>query len=474
MGKIFIKSSVFFVLLLLTLFGLNSLFLKKDLLRANNIYLLPEEECVDILFLGSSHVFSSIDVKYLNRKTNSNSFILATPAQCVGHSLFLFQEFLKYKKPKVVFFEAYSLRNRFGDNLFHRHAAIDGVNLSIDKILKVYDWYLQDSTLDISQSVDLVFPILAYHERWNGELAKEDFKYFSKREVSYGSQIPPAGAKNFISDSTYYFNYRIDTVKSVEPLPSDVLSDFMSIKKLCDENKIRLVVFSTPYLVHSGYSVERQKRTLNYMENVLYKDSIDILNFNLLYDELALNDKCFYDHHHLNSLGAAEQNVFLANWIEDRFSSLLPKRDVTPDWMFYLKGDKEEVVNEIRDLGDDEEKYPLEKAALLKISNKYYLVCDLNDSIDENAFRRSVNSNERLRLMIHLHVEGNPKFGNSDCKPEVKSFEGNKFIFTEVVTSSGFEMFDFVQFAFFDSKGRKKMYRIINKEVTITGEAFKL
>ncbi|MCB0745128.1 MAG: hypothetical protein KDC67_14565, partial [Ignavibacteriae bacterium] len=445
-------------------------FLKKELLRTHNMYLLEEEN--DILFVGSSHVFATIDIDYIEQKTNSNAFLLATPSQNISQSYHLIKEFLNHKTPKVIFLETYSLKEYAGGD-FESHAAYDGMRLSKTKVEAAYDASFNDSIKDLYSFTNLLIPFYKYHDRWNGELTEQDFKYFQNATLNKGSEIPPVNSEFTPTD---FLDYTLSKITEKTALSANIEKRLNDIIAMCDERQIKLVLFSTPYLAHSGYSLENQRKNINYLKDKLNNSAINYLDFNLLYEEININYTDFVDNHHLNYKGAQKVNKYLGDWIVSNYKSDLPNRESEGlVYKYFNKMLTDEIVLQKETHFQTQDSIFIENIAILKKSNDYYIIVDLNDDLNLTKFNEAVYV-DSFMMMVHLYPEEKDldkipsklDFLNHDFKPNVLDINGNKFLFSKLEnkTTSEISFYKYANFTFYsNSKGRGNVLTLFDLDL---------
>ena len=472
MIKLVLKIILITIIILGVSYLSSSIFLKKELLRAHNMYLLEDEN--DILFVGSSHVFTAVDVNYLENKTNANVFLLATPSQNISQSYYLIKEFLKHKKPKLLFLETYSLKEYVGDD-FVSHSAYDGIKLSKTKIEAAYDASFHDSINDLYTFSSLIIPLFKYHNRWNGDLTKQDFEYFDNTVLNKGSEIPTANSE-FTPTDLEFIDYNLSKINEKTVLNPDIESKLKAIIQLCAQNNIKLVLFSTPYLAHHGYSVGNQIKNINYLKSIIKNDHVKYLDFNLLYKEIDISYSDYIDSHHLNYNGAKKVNAYLGEWIIKNHKIDLPNRESEQLWYKYFdKKLTNEVVFEKETQFSTHDSLYIEKIILLKKDDKSYIIVDLNDDLNIEKFNDQVSS-DVLRMMAHFYPDekdvdkiiSKEEFINQDFKPTIMDFKGNKFLFSKLEnkTSSEISFYKFANFTFYTaSKGRGNVLTLFDLKI---------
>jgi len=75
----------------------------------NSFYKFTKDNNVDVLLLGSSHLYSGINPKNLSATLGVNAFILASPGTNIIDTYYSLKESIKKTKPKLVIIETYGI-----------------------------------------------------------------------------------------------------------------------------------------------------------------------------------------------------------------------------------------------------------------------------------------------------------------------------------------------------------------------------
>lgn len=466
MKTLIIKLFIITGLVLGISFAAGFVFSKKELLRSYNMYLLEED--VDIVFVGSSHVFTSINTDILDENTYSNNFILATPSQNISQSYYLIKEFIEQKTPKVIFLETYSFKDYIGND-FVNHAAYDGLKLSMNKIQAAKEASFNDSVISLSRFTNLIIPFYKYHNRWNGEITENDFNYFEKVQLNKGSEIP-TGKNKFKETEVDFMDHSLGTITEKKPLATHIDNKLSDIINLCKSNNIKLVLFSTPYLAHHGFSVKDEVKTMNFIKKKYGKDGIYYLDFNTKYKDLGISYDDFKDNHHLNSQGAEKINNHMVTWINSNLKNSIPNRQSEKIWYRYVKHQMtdSQILFEKTANFTTHENVIIEKIAFVTDDNNQYIIVDVNDDI-ENASLFNNDTSGNLRMMVHLYpkkedlaklTNSNNRFLNQDFKPTIINLDGNKLIYAKLKDTPKLTHYDWGNFTFYNTKGRGEVLTI--------------
>ncbi|WP_294660531.1 hypothetical protein [uncultured Fusobacterium sp.] len=136
-----ILKGIFFILIFIFLFQkLNFMFRPYNIRikRWEAFYKIPKNE-LDIVFLGSSHSYTTYYPDMIDSGLKINSFNMASNSQQIDQLYFNLKEILKYQKPKIVFVELFSLagdsKNNEGNWFVYDN--LDGQKFSLNKLKTV-------------------------------------------------------------------------------------------------------------------------------------------------------------------------------------------------------------------------------------------------------------------------------------------------------------------------------------------------
>lgn len=270
-----------------------------------------EKNTVDVLVLGSSHGYSSVQPNVLWHEQGITSFSLCSHGQSVASSYYILQEALKYQKPKVVLFESYYI---FLDKKFTSEArlrqAFDGIHLDKIKFDMIEDFLSGDgNAVDIKDKLSYYIPFIKYHSRWQS-LKNHDFnkKYYLKGVVQKYKTVPiqDPGVPDTMGD-----------------IPQVSLTYFEKIRELCEKENIPLVVFAAPYGIPEGENQgegSRNRMSLNNtFEVYLAERGIPFLYYQKMPEAGIDFATDFRNTTHMNSFGAAKISGNLGEYLMENY-----------------------------------------------------------------------------------------------------------------------------------------------------------
>ncbi|HOO29083.1 MAG TPA: hypothetical protein PLU43_11515, partial [Lachnospiraceae bacterium] len=131
-----------------------------------------EQLDTDIIFVGSSTVYSGVSPLILWEKYGYTSYDRSNSSQTIWISYYMIEDAIKCHKPKLVVLDIGFIKywDTYAEEPSNRKA-IDGMRFSKTKLACIGAAMDQDEKI-----TDYLFPILRFHSRWK-ELQPEDFLY---------------------------------------------------------------------------------------------------------------------------------------------------------------------------------------------------------------------------------------------------------------------------------------------------------
>ncbi len=136
-----------------------------------NFYKQPRDT-IDMIVLGSSHAYTSLNPYLIESKTNLKTYDFCTQQQPLWITYYYLKEALKYQHPKYIVLEAHMAvvgNNDYAEEQVNRDA-IDKMKFSTNKIDVI-----KNSVENKDDRVSYYLNIIKYHSRYK-ELNKIDIK----------------------------------------------------------------------------------------------------------------------------------------------------------------------------------------------------------------------------------------------------------------------------------------------------------
>lgn len=269
-----------------------------------------EDETIDILFMGNSHMYCGVNPVILNESLGLNTVVLGSSAQFMDLAYENLKVVLKYNKPKVIAFEASTLMGSSTDKVLNESQGFvfnnaDGINnfiykcMEISKILKPKDW-LQG-----------YFQLLRPTEMWNR------YKYVNqetKRDNVLGYK-----SRNIVTDEEFNLNeveeFYIEKYNEgyIEKIPEIHIQSFKDFLDLTKKENIPVYIIKVP----TGESNDRYIGNMNYIREMTKEyDNVNVIHdFTTDISSIGLEHDDFCDSGHLNRMGASKFTKYLVEKI---------------------------------------------------------------------------------------------------------------------------------------------------------------
>lgn len=302
--KNFIKIVLFSVVCFCVLNILfNILRLKLDEADTMKIFYEQPRDSVDVLALGSSHVFGSINPALLWEEYGISSFDLCAAGSNTTVSYYYLQEALKTQTPKVVILGINIVTDNieeFGSEVAYMWTG--SMKFSLNKINLIKNITAKDR-LDVI----LGFPIS--HTRLE-ELGAKDFLAYKGDEYH----------KGYKGNRIFWGNIKEEDIfeehtYNIGSIPEHTKETLDRIIKLSDEHNFKLILYVSPALrsqdeweAINGIELMAQERDITFLNS--YNDN-NIIGIDYLND---MNDK-----EHVNYLGNIKTTKYIGDYLDYHF-----------------------------------------------------------------------------------------------------------------------------------------------------------
>ncbi len=303
-------------------------------------------DSIDILFMGNSHAYNTFFPLIFDRKFKTKSFVMASGAQKLESSLYLFEkEVLSRKKlPELLVLEV-------------NHMNLEGYKNDNQKLgqYQVYDNSSLDwqsignlgSIFGRKNIVSSAFPVVRNHSNWtevNPFNSSYTFtnvnSYYKNGFVGFQRELKPNNLdgplRSEISNDGK-IELIVPKIAPYEiPLSTAAKRDLSEFIRLCKQNNIKLLVVTAPYFqILNGNTSE--------LANFLEQEEVTYLNITDSLSSLNLRLNDFANKGHLNFKGAKKVSNWLATQIENSFE--LAGREGTDSYEQYINRYSQTVLN---------------------------------------------------------------------------------------------------------------------------------
>lgn len=264
-------------------------------------YSKMETNSIDVLFLGSSQMYCSIDSEKLTKEYNLSSINLGAAAQPLLVTKFYFNQALKSQSPKVICLEVATAFNE-NTNISEDKIAwsYSPISPSIDKFNSLYEVF--DGNF-MRAFMYTYTPLFIYHERWNS-IKKSEIEYMISNRI-LNSTIANRGyvrRDNIEKQSISFFQ----ETGEKKTMPKESMEAIIYMKNHCDEKNIKLLLFKSPNSTWGKNESESIKQFVN-------KNGIDFIDLHEHIEDIGFDSNHdFSDEGHLNYFGAQKVTDFMA------------------------------------------------------------------------------------------------------------------------------------------------------------------
>ncbi len=311
--KKIIRAVIFLSIMAGAIYSLNHVMLNRESdgsIQLYDFYEL-EKDRVDVLCIGSSHVYYGYNTCQLYDDYGIASYLLSSSGQPVWVSYYLLEEALKSQQPKLVLFDTGTLFRREEDFQPSSWEVLLGMKPSRTKWKALKEVSSYDPTLDTA-SAFFTFPY--YHTRFLS-LTRQDYE--GTEEIRYMGYKPRFGT---ITES------ELENAQKAESGRRGGITEraekyLLKIMRLCRDRNIPMAIANTPYA-----NLSDAKRKANaYIKTLADQYDIPVLEGNDLTREMQIRfSDDLLDPSHLNYDGSVKFTAYLGEWLKDRYS--LPDR----------------------------------------------------------------------------------------------------------------------------------------------------
>lgn len=260
-----------------------------------------EKVSPDVVFLGSSTVYSGVTPCGLYEGYGITSYVCASSSQTSWDSLCVLKETLKHMDPKLVVFDIGFLH--IGDEYAEEVSNRKLFDYMHNDLIK-YHGVNEAMAHEVESGYSYLFPVLRYHTRYK-DLTYNDFKYaFYKPDVTFNGYIMSVLQSSELPEA-----------RSLDEAPDMILSDrnrkcLQEVIDICKARNIQVLLMKTPsYQAKWGPVYEGQ------IAEVASINGISYINFDFYSDAMGID---YYSDSpdnggHLNLFGAEKFSYYLGN-----------------------------------------------------------------------------------------------------------------------------------------------------------------
>jgi hypothetical protein len=310
-------------------------------------YDFTKDHNVDVLLVGSSHLYTGINPKNLSSRLGVNSFILASPGTHIGDTYFALKEALEITKPTHIIVETYGI-NEFDPYTLKKGALSDQFkSFSARKNF----WIKLMSTPKLFTSKN-------YGYAWSNTLRNHDYlltnyeqiekntdkrsRFSRKREVELYLGRFVRFTKGLTDSVLNIYKEKGARVEGKEYVWNDYTEKYVNeIVELCNEKDIELIFLTLPmYKDHiSNYSIweiELKKLLAKTKKPWL---NLQTSNYHNMFGPESF-ENTYSSNQHMTYNGSLLATHELADFIEKNSGESLSNRSEDSDWINLFYGEE--------------------------------------------------------------------------------------------------------------------------------------
>lgn len=292
---------VFTAVVIVSVLRVSYILREKEAIFVWDNYNQLEKDSVDMIFIGSSHQFCTINTDLLYEEYDINSFMLATSAQTIPMSYYAAMEAIESQHPKAIVLEASYLANDSRTVTPEMsHFFFDGMPWGEAKKLAIRDLIEED------EQIYYYLNLGRYHTRWK-DLEESDFE----------SNLTSPRGSYYYEDVSYNWEIPVISRNEKDPMPEEMEKYLDMLVSLCSENDVELILYIAPF--NTLYFDEtlnedlfRRQRIFNGLEEYALENGLRY--YNLFYEmgAIGLDGTTDYkDSQHFNCMGQSKVTRYM-------------------------------------------------------------------------------------------------------------------------------------------------------------------
>lgn len=299
------------------------------------------ESNIDVLFVGSSHVYQSLNPEITDKIFQRNTFNAGSSSQGMDGSLAMIKETLAYHNVKEIYLEIFfkiatAESNKERTQLTQTYIISDYMKPSVRKL----QYLLQASSKDY-----YITGLIPFRRNWEKCFdlnfiyslikKKQTDDYINYRWTKNKDDKTYYVTKGFVANDAVITEEEINTTKNkteiieMASISDDWKNALQDIITLCKKEKIKLTLFTAPMPEFYLATQKNYSTFSEFINDIANRSELPYYDFNLCKPEYfsTQDHSLFYDYQHLNTKGAAEFSIIFSKF----FTNKLSKQDLFYD-----------------------------------------------------------------------------------------------------------------------------------------------
>lgn len=266
-----------------------------------------EKDTVDVLFVGSSHVYRNVDPSILYETEGITAYDLGTASQTFWNSYYLMVEALKVQHPKVIALDIYKayLPDDYEDEGIASKATTS-IHFSPNRIRAV-----NAAVSSLRSRLKYYLGLPMYHTRYN-QLNIGDFRIGGNRAL-YRDFL---GYMPLFKSRKGKGTQKLSEVTERTPVSEKNMKYLKMMMELCKKHDVEFMLIKTPYFKKS----ETYQKYYKYLEDFAGENNINFFYANDYFDEVGIDVKHdFASGSHLNHGGVKKYMPLLGTYLKEHY-----------------------------------------------------------------------------------------------------------------------------------------------------------
>ncbi|MGN0366669.1 MAG: hypothetical protein ACI4E5_12125 [Suilimivivens sp.] len=284
-----------------------------------------EKGNLDIMFFGPSSTLHAISTPVLWKEYGIAAWNWGMPNQFTFMSYYYIKEAIRYKKPKIIAYDAYGLLGEAESMLgnYTNQYSLYPMKLGRTKLEAVADLekmrkvYADEMNAANSGTVlQYIVPLYQFHERWK-ELEEKDFLGTNYSYIADYDGTRIAAFSKGGGISRLYSIPQDVTLRNEQfhfELGSLGVEYFNKIYQLCEEEGIQLILYNVPM-------IDFNTNLHNQIQELANEYGLEYLDLCMLENEVGIDyDTDAVDTHHLNLWGSYKTSVYFGQYLQEKYA----------------------------------------------------------------------------------------------------------------------------------------------------------
>ncbi len=282
-------------------------------LRIQGFY-QEERNSLDVVFIGSSHVYTGYAPGYAYGKFGYTSYNISVESNRLDFYQYQIKEVFSYQNPKLFVIDVSEGIREESDNEDDKAQFIatlrkytDSMPLSMNKVELVNEFADKEK-------MSFFFPFIMYHGQLSNIGGVRSRVAQDLRGTAYlKGEVSTNHITNYSTLQDVSNDYSIGRISAQA---ENRLNKLLSYCRNIDA-KVLFVIFPHRITCDREYTEFINR---NYMEQKILAAGFDIINFDRMLDELQLNPESdYYDNEHLNAQGQKKMTEYFGALIMDKY-----------------------------------------------------------------------------------------------------------------------------------------------------------